>query len=495
MQFAAALFLATLLFFSTAASAQYARADPFQTSVTQIRKAMSPSESGIQHFRWVSLRLLSDPAMNPLFEALAAQQNVALRVDGYMGIALVSPAKSLDAARVNQLKDPTLRRLLITEALGLELLKPAAIREFLEAPELSNYERTLLVAELNRQGQAWNKSLLESAPADSAAEVAGLASMLLLEQGDTGGWQGLIRKCKELTPEDRTELLKQLANAARQYRIVSAVAPLLEATADSTGADRVAAVTAAVSLAPASGRAAVLEKLKSDRSQSNLVQTGLLMLSAKEGFDAADFDRIRNGDPLLESMANAGAAMRTPSADTGAALTALLENGNRSTSEFVLGITPTLSPALSKPLLLHVLNRVAASKGMRSEDQIVTLLAVQQLLKMPDAHQELLKTTLDSVDHNVELAETILAVVADSSSPEAAAFARLVRGKLPRRGESMAMLALAKSSAPLSAAEIQELGMIASGGGKVDESSQMQAAWLYLKYSKRDKEAIAQIIR
>ena len=496
MKFAAAVILATLMLFTFSAQAQYARADPYETAVTQIQKAMSPNSNGVQHFRWVSLRLLADPAMNPLFETLVAKKDIALRIDGFMGIALVSADKSLDATRVIQLKDPALRTLLITEALGLELLKPAALNEFLQAPDLTNYERTLLVAELNRQGQPWDPSLLINAPTDDGAEVAGLACMLMLERGDQSAWKNLLVKYNTLPPADQTDLVRQLANAARQYRITAAAAPLLEITKESTGADRIAAITTAITLAPKTvGRDAVLAQLKSNRSQSNLVQMGLLMLASKEGFEADDFAQLRSGDPLLEAMANAGVAMRTPTSDQVAALTALLENGNRSTTEYVLGVTPTLAPELAKKVLFNLLNRRAQAKGIRNEEQISTLLAVQQLLRMPQAHEELLSITLQNLNNNLELVETIMSVVADSSNEDAAKFARSIRTKLPRHGDSLALLALAKASTPLTAAEVQELGSIASGGGKVDESSQIQAAWLYLKYSKRENDAIAQLTR
>ena len=142
-----------------------------------------------------------------------------------------------------------------------------------------------------------------------------------------------------------------------------------------------------------------------------------------------------------------------------------------------------------------MLNAAAKRNSIRSEDQIATLLAVQQLLRMPETHDQLRAIALQSADKNIELLEIIMSVVADSSNADAAAFARSVRGKLPRRGDSMALLALAKNSTPLTAEEITELGMVASGGGKVDESSQIQAAWLYLKYVKRDKDATTQLTR
>ena len=496
MKFAAAVILATLMLFTFSAQAQYARADPYETAVTQIQKAMSPNSNGVQHFRWVSLRLLADPAMNPLFETLVAKKDIALRIDGFMGIALVSADKTLDATRVIQLKDPALRTLLITEALGLELLKPAALNEFLQAPDLTNYERTLLVAELNRQGQPWDPSLLINAPTDDGAEVAGLACMLMLERGDQSAWKNLLVKYNTLPPADQTDLVRQLANAARQYRITAAAAPLLEITKESTGADRIAAITTAMALSPkVVGRAALLERIKSDRSQKNLAQMGLLMLSSQEGFQADDFAQLRNGDPLLEAMATAGVAMRTANADPLVALLGLLENGNRYTTEYVLSITPTLPPALAKQLLLTLLKRLTQAKGIRNEDQISALLAVQQLLRMPQAHEELLNLTLQNINNNLELLETIMSVVGDSSNQEAAQFARMIRTKLPRHGDSLALLALAKASTPLTAAEVQELGSIASGGGNVDDSSQIQAAWLYLKYCKRENDAISQLTR
>ena len=493
MKFSVTLLFAALWFVSPKASAQYARADAYETAVAQIQNAMSPSASGIQHLRWVSLRLLADPSMNPLFEWLTLQKDVPLQVDGYMGIALVSANKSLDFTRVNQLNDPALRRILITEAMGLDLLKPEALNGLFKSPDLTNYERALLVAELNRQESPWDKSLLANTPADDALEVAGLASMLLLERGDDGGWQTFMRNCKTLSPDDLDSLLTQLANAARQYRISAAVVPLLEITNASTGAARFAAMTSAMSLSPEIGRKIVLEKLKSDRSQSNLVRMGLLMLSTKEGIQSADFEQLRNGDPLVEAIANAGVAMRTPSADQASALTALLENGNRASCEYVLRLTSTLPPEVSRALLFQVLRRVAKCNSIPNADQITILLAVQGILRMPDAHPELLQITIMSAQNNLQLLETIMSVVADSSSPEVAAFARSIRGKLSRRGDSMALLALAKNSTPLTAEEIKELGSLAAGGGKLDTSSQIQAAWLYLKYANREKDAIAQL--
>jgi hypothetical protein len=77
----------------------------------------------------------------------------------------------------------------------------------------------------------------------------------------------------------------------------------------------------------------------------------------------------------------------------------------------------------------------------------------------------------------------------DLGTPEAAKFARMVRGKLAQRGESMALVTIAKASPTLSPAELVELGRIGGGGGRVEEPIQMQAAWLFLKQSNKVAQA------
>jgi hypothetical protein len=68
-----------------------------------------------------------------------------------------------------------------------------------------------------------------------------------------------------------------------------------------------------------------------------------------------------------------------------------------------------------------------------------------------------------------------------------------VRGKLSQRGDSMALVAIARTAPELNPSELRELGRIGGGGGRVDEPIQMQAAWLYLKHAKKLAEAMPRL--
>ena len=59
--------------------------------------------------------------------------------------------------------------------------------------------------------------------------------------------------------------------------------------------------------------------------------------------------------------------------------------------------------------------------------------------------------------------------------------ARAMRGQLPRAGDSLVVLLLARQGAPLSDDEMDLLGRAGGGGGDLDALRQTQAAWLYLK--------------
>jgi hypothetical protein len=69
----------------------------------------------------------------------------------------------------------------------------------------------------------------------------------------------------------------------------------------------------------------------------------------------------------------------------------------------------------------------------------------------------------------------------------------MVRGRMAQRGESMALVSIAKTADTLTPAEQLELARIGGGGGRVEEPIQMQAAWLYLRHAKRLSKALPQL--
>lgn len=81
----------------------------------------------------------------------------------------------------------------------------------------------------------------------------------------------------------------------------------------------------------------------------------------------------------------------------------------------------------------------------------------------------------------------------NAATPEAAAVAERVRGSLSRRGEGLAMLAIARGNPALAPELLRELGIIAAGGGDLDQTLLVQSAWLFARHSGKADQALLQI--
>lgn len=481
--------LSALLALALAVSARAQRVDPADAAVLALRQAVTFSETGAQHPRLVALRALKDPAMKPVFEALLKADAAPLRLDGLFGLAELAGDAGADPAALRGIGDPALRTVAITECLGLQLLRPTGIRAILAWEDLPPYDRALLVAELNRLHEPWDLKLLDGANADTSAEVSGLVALLHLERGDNGPWNAFLAKADGVPPQDRIDLLRRLGDAARHYELKGSVAPLLAATESSNAVDRFAAIAAAIALDPSRGRDAVLRQAKAERTASNLTQCGMLMLAGGDAFQPADFESIRGAGGVAEMIAAAGQSVRSGGQDP-APLVALMQCGNRPASEWALLEAAKLPAPARREALIGVIDRLDALEQPSMHDRVLAALATRELIATDPAE---LAPRACRLSGRPEVPESIVTAMCDLGTPEAATFARMVRGKLAQRGESMALVTIAKTAPTLNAAELRELGRIGGGGGRLEDPIQMQAAWLYLRHANKLGTAVPQL--
>jgi hypothetical protein len=480
--------LACLLALSARAHAQ--RVDPADAVTLALRNAVTFNPSGRQHSLLVALRALKDPAMKPIFEALLQSDEAALRLDGLFGLAELAGERGADPEAIRTIGDVPARTVAITECLGLNVLKPEGIRAILGWTDLPAYDRALLVAELNRQHAPWEPGMLGDAPTSSTAEVAGLASLLLLQQGDDASWKAFTAKLDLLEAADRSDLLRRLSDATRHYELSKGVAPLLAATEGSQGPERLAAIAAAIACDKPRGRDALLAMLQQDRSPSNLTQCGLLMLAGGDAFKPEDFALLRGAGGMAETIGAAGAAVRSGSADIAPALQKLMVSGNRPAAEWALREVAKLPADTRRETLFRAIDRLDSLELPSMHDRLLAALAARELIATdaPELTQRACRQT-----GKPEVPEAIVTAMCDLGTPEAAAFARMMRGRMAQRGESMALVTIAKTAPTLAPAELLELARIGGGGGRVEEPIQMQAAWLYLRHANRLAKALPQL--
>ena len=118
--------------------------------------------------------------------------------------------------------------------------------------------------------------------------------------------------------------------------------------------------------------------------------------------------------------------------------------------------------------------------GPRGEWVAAGVTAASQLFEI---RPDLVARKLREASPNGALQEAILLGLLDSRDPLAGELARELNLTGFGRADSMTMVLMAKHSDSLTRGELNRLGLIASGGGRISNELRTQAAWLYLKQS------------
>ena len=121
---------------------------------------------------------------------------------------------------------------------------------------------------------------------------------------------------------------------------------------------------------------------------------------------------------------------------------------------------------------------------MLFEDDVTTAMnLVLPTLQDPDAPRELKRAILLGI------------VRARFTGPPAAA----AIGQLPdfndARAQGLAVLLRARQGAAMSPSQVADLALLVRGGGGLDPSLRVQAAWGYLKQTRQAKQAVTELAR
>jgi hypothetical protein len=488
-----------------AAAPQYERTAPYDAAVGHMRKAIEPVGSGQHHALLISLRSLRDPQLRGLFESLTNSSDFTSRVDGILGLAELSPDKGIDPVLMSRFSSREDRSAAIRSAIGLKLVSAAAAQELLKIDDLTGLDRAALAGELFRLGTPIDPNLLKEAIDDPSDEVAGLGAMLMLQAGDRTAWSRYIDRLMARHEDLRNAVVGELGKAALAYQLKAAV-PALLALVSRDGfrvPTRMVINGAALSLDREAGIAAWREIIASDRSQPTLVRAGLQMLAHEGAVPEPVIVMLRNNDELIEDIITAIIACSGTDADAAAAsLERLVQSGNRQAVEWAMRRASTL-PAAAASRVLSSVFRAGTGPSAPAPLRGMALDAAGRLAKAdPAAAVALLRENAGSSGVQELLLLGMISAVSerplDAQDPalvaQAAAAAAAVQGSSSRRAESLALLLLARTAqGPLDAETLRALGTVAAGGGDLDPTLQVQAAWLFVKHSGRGEQALAQL--
>ncbi len=233
-----------------------------------------------------------------------------------------------------------------------------------------------------------------------------------------------------------------------------------------------------------------LEDGLENRSQLALLRSGMqLLASADPSIPPTAFDELRNGNAVLAAIADAGAAVCRGD-DPVPAIIALLDAGHPASAEWALVRAASLPPERSAPVWRHLLAKFeAVDRDDLPTATLVTGLARELIKSDPVAAKQLFQ----KIGSDEVLAVAAMVGLSESGSPQAQDIARARRGTLPRLGESLAVLTLARAGAPLTDADMEVLGRAGAGGGDLDAGRALQAAWYFAKRRGTTTEATARL--
>lgn len=474
---------------ATAARAQYGPVDPADSTLRALREGLASDNDGVQHASMVALRQLRDPSLRGFFERMTKSDDWSLRVDAVLGLAELAQSARIDLELVEGLPGESDRESAISAAISLELLDAERVKTLLSWDDLPPMAKALLAAELRKLGGTPDAALLVKLAQSRSPEVAGLAAAIELDVGAPGAQaaaDAVLVTLGTLPPRARSSAAAQIAEACSINRLRGAAAFIgtLSNLAEIAPDARMRVLGSLLVLSPETAYPLFAAAVERDRSQLSLVRHAAVLLASGARAPEAEWNRLRNGDALLEGIAEAGAMLAR--GDDMSAYRKLVALNHRITLIAALEGARRIGPSAERALGIEALTLLRDSSRNLGPLLDPALRALARLAATaPGELRPALEESISAESPNRELQEAILMSLLGSGTAEAAEVAGLARGRATRLGEAFICLAHARTSAKLEQGDIDFLATIAGGGASVDPTLRTQAAWLWTRHAGR----------
>lgn len=474
-------------------ASDYDRIDHEATVLRVLSDFVLADNEGVQHSAMLGLRALRDPALRPLFERLCEHDSWTLRVDGVLGLAELDGGGTTDLARIERLPGERDREAAINGTLSLQLASAEQVRTMLGWNDLPSSQRALLAGELRRLGGTPETPMLVRLAKSRTPEVAGLALAILLDME--------AREAQVLEPEvrsliaalpvaTRSAAIAQIADTCAAYELEGAgpfVASLLSLP-DLSTESRMRAIGNLLIFAPTQAFAPLADAVHANSSQGNLFRYSSILIASGATAAPETWALFRNGDSMMETIADAGVALSAGRHAEGyakliglerlAMLRASLDGAKRvgTDAELAFGrecLRLVLEPGPTPPALSE------------------TLLAA--LFRLAELEPEQFRESLALADLDTPTRDAMLLSLLNAGSRSAAEVARTVRGSASRLGEGQIAVLAARHSEKLEPSELDELMLVSGGAVNVGLAVRVQAAWLWMRHSGKASIAIERL--
>ncbi len=467
-----------------------ATADSLSASIGQLEMAVTPQRGGDHLNLLFALRQLQAPAMRPLFYKLVQHEEWAVQVHAVLGLAALSESKQIDPWLVRQM-NPNGHDALIANALDLGMLDPEQMRELIRHDELGPMPRLLVLSELVSLDEQASAEQLQKLCDHADLHVSALAAAALVQTGDESKFSAVRQRLASMSNRERQLHLQWLFEAIRQYEF-TALLPWIKQTLNDETLDepvQFAAVFALAELGDSDVMGFWSESLGAKPRHVQLIRYALILLVCADEVPLDAFDQLPADDVLLQQIAATGRAIRSQRNQV-LELKNLLDLEHRKSTDLAMPHIKNLSDTQAADIYGHLIDRLARTEAQNAETIAVGVRATGELMKIdPILVLNRLKTAEDDSIHQQAILLGLMDVHDESVGEAASTIRRIGAG----RADSLALLLMAKNLPTLEVEQINRLGMIASGGGRVSAVLQTQAAWLYVQHTGNVEKALGRL--
>lgn len=475
------------------ASGQYGPVDPYDSAVRALKEPLAGAD-GEQHAAMVALRELRDPSIRPLLESLVRSDDWSLRVDSILGLAEIASEGKVDIALIERLPTEGDQETSIGAAIALELLDRTRVDAMLAWEDSPASQRLMLLCESRRLGGTPDLTQVERLSSSKTAEISGVATALLLDLGHANGpaiAERVRGEIAQLPPKTRAAAVALIAEAAARNHLKGAApfAASLFALPDIPSDARLRTLGSLLVLSPKDALPLLRSSIDADRSQTALMRHGAVMLASGVRASKAEWDQLRNGDVLLEGMADAGTLLGEER--DAEAYAKLLELRHRIALRAAVDGSERLGESSERALGIACAKFFLEEKRAAGPLVESLLRAIARLAKIaPEELRPLVEVDLESDRDARGVQESALIALAAAGTEEATAVAQAARGRTTRVGDATIAVLSARKQSPLTESDRELLATVAGGGADVSPALRTQAAWLWLRHANRTQDAL-----
>lgn len=470
-----------------------AQADPpddvVDAAVYLLNQSTVVDRRGTHNLMLKAIRHLEDPATRPLFVYLSTSEHPGLKIHGILGMAELSPDKQVDLSLIAQIEDPAVQSTVITAAMDDELLTHEQAAQLIAWDGLADEVKVLVAVRLIEAGRFDNTEMLLGAMTNSKKLGGGALAALLLMQLDDP--QGLVQLNQVVDPSDdpqRDPVRAMLLQTAlrHEFEKSSPWALKIAKEPDVDPALGLLALRAAMRFSePGSVELWQQRYQQAEASLADRIRLALTALHLSPWLGPDVFQTLeRSDDPMLQAIGKAGIQIVNGSADAGDAITELLEFGHPMVNSWALGYAREHASAIDAQIILLGLvlayeHSPQRGKARRLDEAIEATQALYE--KSPDVTVQLLRPILTESDRDKLLNQAILLGLVRTRDVNAVDVVDGIEDQLNSAdARGLALLLIARSDRPMDAGQMDELALLARGGGRLEDSLRIQAAWTYL---------------